>query len=100
MLHTESAATRTVEILDFNAGSSTNPVVRTVASISKARKFLLPIILPNGKLCCFWRILIEGLHLVFITHIPEMFDPVAETWTNLPTGDCAKRISWRSIAIT
>ena len=83
MLHLIASATRTVEILDFNAGSSTNPVVRTIASLSKARKFLLPIILPNGK-CVVFGGYNPGPNLY--TNTPEMFDPVAETWTNLPTA--------------
>ena len=95
----ESAATRTVEIIDFNAGSSTNPVVRTVASLSKARKFLLPIILPNGN-CVVFGGYDPGTASGVYTNIPEMFDPVAETWTNLPTGFCAKGISWGGIATT
>ena len=32
---------------------STDPVVRNVAPIQKRRKYLLPIILPNGKLIIF-----------------------------------------------
>ena len=70
-----------VEIIDFNAGSSTNPVVRSVASISQARKFLLPVILPNGKLVIF-----GGFDpgTGAYTNTPEMFDPVSETWTSLP----------------
>jgi hypothetical protein len=46
-------ALSTVEVIDFNAGSSTNPVVRTVGSIHHPRKYLLPIILPNGKCAIF-----------------------------------------------
>jgi len=42
-----------VEILDFDAGTSTNPVVRQVAPISHGRRYLAPIILPNGKLAIF-----------------------------------------------
>ena len=79
---TESAI-KTAEILDFNAGSSTNPVLRSVASMSKARKFLLPIILPTGKCVVF-----GGYNPTTdtYTNTPEMFDPVAETWTDLPTA--------------
>ena len=85
-----------VEILDFNAGSSTNPVVRSVASISQARKYLLPVILPNGKLVIF-----GGFDpgTGAYTNTPEMFDPVSETWTSLPEATWTKRVSWRSIVI-
>ena len=59
---------------------STNPVVRNVAPILKRRKYLLPIILPNGKLIIF-----GGAEQVnnFPVYIPEMFDPITETWTSL-----------------
>ena len=42
-----------VEILDFDAGTNTNPVVRSVASITHGRRYLSPIILPTGKLVIF-----------------------------------------------
>jgi hypothetical protein len=80
-------ALSTVEILDFNAGSSTNPIVRTVASISHARKFLLPIILPNGKCAIFAGFAPDqGGETGNYTNIPEMFDPVTETWSSLPAA--------------
>jgi hypothetical protein len=80
-------ATTTVEILDFNAGSSTNPVVRNVAPIQKRRKYLLPIILPNGKAIIF-----GGAEQVnnFPVYIPEMFDPITETWTSLTPATIAR----------
>ncbi len=79
---TESAL-KTAEILDFNAGTSTNPVLRSVASMKKARKFVLPVILPDGKCVIF-----GGYNPTTdtYTNTPEMFDPVAETWTDLPTA--------------
>ena len=43
--------------------------------------------------------IIQVLILVFIQILPEMFDPVAETWTNLPTGCSAEGISWGGIVI-
>ena len=93
---TESAL-KTAEILDFNAGSSTNPVVRTVASMKRARKFVLPVILPDGKCVIF-----GGYNPTNATYTntPEMFDPVAETWTDLPTAPCTEGISWRGLVIT
>jgi fibronectin type 3 domain-containing protein len=80
-------ALRTVQVLDFNAGSSTNPVVRTVGSISYARKFLLPIILPTGKCVIFAGFAPDqGGVTGNYTNIPEMFDPVTETWSDLPAA--------------
>ena len=78
---------KTAEILDFNTGTSTNPVLRNVASMKKARKFVLPIILPNGKCVVF-----GGFDNTTgtVTNTPEMFDPVAETWANLPTASVGR----------
>jgi Domain of unknown function (DUF1929) len=70
-----------VDILDFDAGSSTNPVVRSVASITYGRKYLAPIILPNGKLVIFGGTA-QGNNTVPV-YVPEMFDPVTETWQSL-----------------
>ena len=80
-----------VDILDFDAGSATNPVVRQVASISHGRRYLSPIILPNGKLVIFGGTA-QGNNTdpVFI---PEMFDPVTETWQSLPASFCSQSIS-------
>ena len=71
-----------VDILDFDAGSATNPVVRQVASISHGRRYLSPIILPNGRLVIFGGTA-QGNNTSPV-FIPEMFDPVTETWQSLP----------------
>ena len=84
-----------VEIIDFNAGSSTNPVVRSVASISQARKFLLPIILPNGKLL-FLEDLIQELALTLI-HQKCLIQSV-RLGLVCPRRR-TKRVSWSSIVI-
>jgi fibronectin type 3 domain-containing protein len=79
--------TRTVDVIDFNAGSSTNPIVRTVGSIAHARKFLLPIILPNGKCAIFAGYAPDqGGTTGNYTNTPEIFDPVTESWTDLATA--------------
>ena len=90
-------ALRTVEIVDFNAGTSTNPVVRNVASLNTGRKYLLPIILPTGK-CVVFAGFDPGPGVY--TNTPEMFDPVTETWTNLPAATSTQRISWSCFVIT
>ena len=63
--------------------ASTNPVVRNVASLNTGRKYLLPIILPTGK-CVVFAGFDPGPGAY--TNTPEMFDPVTETWTNLPAA--------------
>jgi Domain of unknown function (DUF1929) len=82
-----TAATATAEILDFNQGTSTVPVLRSVASIKNARKFGAPVILPNGKCVLFGGSSIGTSSPVLI---PEMFDPVTETWQSLPTATVAR----------
>ena len=77
-----SNSTAVVEVVDFNAGTNLTPVVRTVPNIQYARKFAEAVILPTGKV-----MLIGGSELNSNTNIrlvPEMFDPVTETWTSLP----------------
>ena len=73
----DADATNSAEILDFDAGSSTNPVVRQVASTTYRRTFLTPVILPNGK-CVIFGGSEKGSYMP--VYIPEMFDPVTETW--------------------
>jgi hypothetical protein len=66
-----------VEMLDFNASSTSAPVVRNVAPIAYRRKWLAPVILPNGKLL----ILGGGASTTSdLVYIPEIFDPLTETW--------------------
>ena len=43
----------TVDILDFDAGTNTNPVLRHPASMTYGRRYVAPVILPNGKLVIF-----------------------------------------------
>ncbi len=80
-----TAATVVVEIEDFNQGTSTSPVLRTVASLNYGRKFILPIILPNGKVAVFGGTSQGNTNYVYI---PEMFDPEneAQGWVTLPAA--------------
>ena len=79
----EPYALSAVEILDFDQGSATNPVLRQVAPISTRRKMTAPVILPNGK-CVIFGGSEKGNNIP--VRIPEMFDPVTETWQSLPTA--------------
>lgn len=74
-------ATTRVQILDFNAG---NPEVRTVASLRYARKYPAPVILPDGKVVIFGGAG-QGTRTNY-RYVPEMFDPVTETWTSLSSA--------------
>ena len=78
-------ATDVVEIHDFNQGTSTSPNIRTVPRLNRGRKFLLPIILPNGKIVIFGGSSQANENPVFV---PEMFDPENESqgWVNLPAA--------------
>jgi Domain of unknown function (DUF1929)/Bacterial Ig domain/Fibronectin type III domain len=82
-------ATTVVEIEDFNAGSSTNPVLRSVPSLNFARRFILPIILPNGKIAVFGGSS-QGGNSPVLT--PEIFDPENEGqgWKTLPQAQVAR----------
>jgi hypothetical protein len=81
-----TAATAVVEIEDFNQGTSTAPVLRTVASLNVGRKFVLPIILPNGKVVVFGGTS-QGTSTNYV-YVPEMFDPEneAQGWVTLPAA--------------
>ena len=76
-------ATTTVEMVDFNQGSSTNPVIRSVSSVQYGRRFLLPVILPNGKIVIFGG---SSQANEFPVYVPEMFDPQTESWSTLPSA--------------
>jgi galactose oxidase-like protein/Big-like domain-containing protein/Kelch motif protein len=79
---TSGFATTSCEILDFNASSTNTPVRRSVSPTVYRRKFFAPVILPDGKL-----LVLGGSEQGNVTpvYIPEVFDPVSETWqSNLP----------------
>ena len=86
-------ATTSVQVVDFNQGTSTTPVIRSVASIRNRRKYLLPVILPNGKAVIFGGSSQGNENPVYV---PEMFDPVNETWTSLAVCFYSKGIPWSS----
>ena len=76
-------ATTSAEILDFDLGTSTNPVVRQVAPIMYRRKMQAPVILPNGKCVIFGG---SERNNTIPVRIPEIFDPTSESWQALPTA--------------
>lgn len=85
-------ATTRVQILDFNSG---NPTVRTVASLRYGRKYPAPVILPDGKVVIFGGVS-QGTQVNY-RYVPEMFDPVAETWTSLSSASVPR--TYHQVAI-
>ncbi|MDQ3903383.1 MAG: DUF1929 domain-containing protein, partial [Thermoproteota archaeon] len=73
-------ATPKCQILDFNSG---NPSIRTVDSLTYGRKYLAPVILPDGKVIVFGGAAQGDSNP---RYIPEMFNPSTETWTSLPAA--------------
>jgi fibronectin type 3 domain-containing protein len=76
-------ATTSAEILDFDLGTSTSPVVRQVAPITYRRKMQAPVILPNGQCVVFGG---SERNNTIPVRIPELFDPQTESWQALPTA--------------
>ncbi|HEV8387641.1 MAG TPA: galactose oxidase-like domain-containing protein [Nitrososphaera sp.] len=70
-------ATSQVQILDFNTG---NPSRRTVDSLQYGRKYLAPVMLPDGKVLVVGG---AGQGNSNPRRVPELFDPESETWTSL-----------------
>ena len=70
-------ATTSVEILDFDQGTATNPVVRQTTPIIYRRKLTAPVILPDGKCVVFGG---SEKGTTIPVRIPESFDPVTESW--------------------
>lgn len=75
-------ATNTCEIVDFNAGTNTQPVVRSAASLQFPRHYPIPMMLPDGKLIIFAGT--TGPVNTNYVLTPEMYDPRQDTWTPLP----------------
>jgi Domain of unknown function (DUF1929)/Kelch motif len=73
-------ATRTCQVLDFNAG---NPSIRTVGALAYGRKYLAPVILPDGKVVVFGGAAQGNSNP---RYRPEMFNPSTQTWTTLPAA--------------
>lgn len=80
-------ATATAEMIDFNQGTATAPVIRSTAPLRIARVFPLPVILPTGRLVLFGGAAQDPDDYV---HTPEMFDPATETWTSLPDAGVSR----------
>ncbi|NWG38174.1 galactose oxidase-like domain-containing protein [Nitrososphaera sp.] len=82
----DQPATNHCEIADFNAAPNNfNPVIRTDISMymNYARRMTNPVILPNGKVGVFGGAAIMNTDPVMPA---ELFDPVTETWTVLPSA--------------
>jgi hypothetical protein len=77
-----SPATASAEILDFNAGNSTNPVVRGAGSMSSPRRFLISVLLPDGKVMVTGGSSLMNENPVMTA---DLFDPVTERWSSLPS---------------
>ena len=94
-------ATTTVEILDFNASTGQTPVIRTVSPLTYRRRYLLPVILPNGKLLILGgKQNTSGPAGSGDVFIPEIFNPVTETWqSNIPAASVTQSISFCCIII-
>jgi hypothetical protein len=73
-------ATAEVQVLDFNAG---NPSRRTVERLQYGRKYLAPVILPDGKILVVGG---AGQGNTNFRYVPEVFDPDTETWSSLPAA--------------
>lgn len=76
-------ATRTVQIIDFNASGSGSPIIRSVSSIGNARKFLMPVILPDGRCVIFGGS--TGGTSSYVNSA-ESFNPTTESWSTLPSA--------------
>ena len=80
-------ATNTAEMLDFNQGTASAPVIRSTTPMNIARVFALPVILPTGKLVLFGGAARDPDEYI---HTPEVFDPVTETWSTLPDANVSR----------
>jgi hypothetical protein len=87
-------ATTNAQILDFNTG---NPTIRTLVSTRYRRKYMSPVILPNGKCVIFGGTEI-GRDRPVLT--PESFDPVSETWQVLPSSSVARHYHSTALLLT
>jgi hypothetical protein len=88
------AATATSEILDFDAGTTNSPVIRSTASMNVGRVFPLNVIMPDGKLALFGG---ASRYPNEYIHVPEAFDPESEAWSTLPEAGVSR--SYHSAAL-
>ncbi|MGI0024795.1 MAG: hypothetical protein ACREA4_06570, partial [Nitrososphaera sp.] len=73
-------ATNTAEIIEPSGFSLTS---RSVQSMTHARRYCNPVILPTGKVIIFGGTS-ENNDESLAVYDPEMFDPDTETWSELP----------------
>ena len=85
---------KTAEIADFNAGTNLTPVIKSVPSMNYARMYVLPVMLPTGKVVIFGGT--SDMNTTFVFY-PEMFDPVNNTWTALPPASVGRQ--YHSVAM-
>jgi hypothetical protein len=80
-------STSKAEILDFNEGTPSSPVIRTVDSLHYSRKYLLPVILPDGNAVVFAGSSGgSGPGSNTRRYVPEVFDPGTESWADLASA--------------
>jgi chitodextrinase len=87
-------ATATAQILDFNASGSGSPIIRSVNSIRNARKFMMPVILPDGRCVIFGGSSLGASNYV---NSAESFDPTTESWSTLPSATVPR--SYHGVAV-
>jgi hypothetical protein len=56
---------------------------RAIGSMTYERRYCNPVILPNGQIIIFGGTAEKNI-VEQSVYVPEMFDPVAETWSELP----------------
>lgn len=78
----ESPATNHCEIASWD-GTRLN--TRVTAPMNYSRRYLTPVILPNGKLLVVGGTT-QGNDVANAVYSPEMFDPATEDWTTLPSA--------------
>lgn len=64
-------------MLDFDTG---NPSIRTIGSLAYGRKYLAPVILPDGNVVVYGGAAQGNSNPGYV---PEMFNPATETWTTV-----------------
>ena len=87
-------AVTSAEIVDFNAGSPSAPAIRQTSPPIYRRKYQCPVILPNGKLIIFGG---SEQAQSYPVKVPEMFDPVTETWMSLTPSTISRM--YHSVAL-
>jgi hypothetical protein len=78
-----SNATNSAEII--SPSGTTGVTHRVVQSMKYARKHVSPVILPSGQVIIFGGNVLKSITSTAV-YSPESFDPVTETWTELPAA--------------